>query len=145
MEIGKVIWSVFAFLGMAIVAVLLYDLLFAYDYTASSSAQGDGNDHMGAHTIEEINGVRKGALWVVADAIQSGASLYYYNYCYLPVIHETDRVDRTLGWTSPYQMVERDGSLIAGYDATPTNLYMYDTIDMSNLGAGLDTYTTGWR
>lgn len=122
MEIGKVIWSVFAFLGMAIVAVLLYDLLFAYDYTASSSAQGDGNDHLGTHAISETLGVQKGAIWALADGIQSGMSLYTYNYCYLPVIHETDEIDAQLSLTIRGQLVDSIGNTITNPDDTPVHL-----------------------
>lgn len=143
MEVGKVVLSVFAFLGMAIVAVLLYDLLFAYDYTASSSAQGDGNDHMGSHSVQEIRGSQKGALWVLADTIQENASFYVYNYCYLPIAHETDVLDQQMSLSSQYYMVDDEGNSIES-DATPTNLHYAELVNMPATSSSR-TWSTGWK
>lgn len=146
MDVAKVIGSVFLFIGLAILAVILYDLLFAYDYESSSSAQGDGNDHMGAHEVESTGKFdygQHGALWVLADGVQNASSFYYYNYCYLPAVHDTDELDSQLGLTSPYFMIGANGLKAPGdgYKDTPTDT-SEDIVDVPSDG---EWWSTDWQ
>lgn len=38
----------------------------------------------------------KGALWIATESVEVGISKYYYEYCYLPTIHSSDGVDKSI-------------------------------------------------
>lgn len=90
MEVSKVVLSVFLFLAMAIVATLLYFLLlYNPDSNQSEYADTKGNIR---------NPVQyKGVLWRMTDAVQDGFTMYAYNYCYFPAVHQNDYIDAELG------------------------------------------------
>lgn len=90
MEVSKVVLSVFLFLAMAIVATLLYFLLlYNPDSNQSEYADTKGNIR---------NPVQyKGVLWRMTDAVQDGFTMYAYNYCYFPAVHQNDYIDIELG------------------------------------------------
>lgn len=134
--IHKVIWLVFYTLAIAMLAAILYNVLFVYDYDrVNTEAPGDANVD-GVSGIGTIAGGKnagvldgKGALWVAADTIQNGCSYFFYQYAYLPMIHQNDEIDQQLGVQSDYFMMDETGAIIedsastvAGYKNTPTDL-----------------------
>lgn len=112
----------------------------------------------------------KGALWTAAEGVEVGISRYYYDYCYLPVIHNGDGVDLSIGGRfrgSSYNNTVFSGAGSATnynctkiYRQTGTNLSYNDTAadhvgdngsktDYIKFNAGSDSleafWSTGWR
>lgn len=101
MSVATVIKEVFFVLAMMILAVTLYNVLCSYP---------------------------DGALWVISNNIQAPIAQYYYEYCYLPNIHENDAVDSALGCHVLYSVTN-----------TPTNHTTTVAYPANNF------YTTGWK
>lgn len=105
MEISRVVVGVFFVLAMAILAAILYNLFFSYP---------------------------DGSLWHLTRSIQSPMSAYYYRYCYIPNIHQTDAIDESLGIDILYD-----------YESTPYDIENTDTVSCS--GSSYFLYSTGWE
>lgn len=104
MDVANVVKEVFFVMAMAILAVILYELFFVYP---------------------------DGSLWVMTERIQAPISAYYYRYCYIPNLHQSDGIDTALGMDVVYTL-----------ENTPYNLESVDTADYAGTGS---YYTTGWR
>jgi hypothetical protein len=80
----NVIKDAFLVLMFAIIAALAYVLFF-------------GMWNMNGDKVQGVDGYWKGALFYASDAVQTGISKYYYNYCYLPSYNVDAYVDDALG------------------------------------------------
>lgn len=139
--VQKAIWLVFYTLAIAMLAALLYNVLFIYDYDRVNTEMPGDADGVGTVAGGIWNG--KGALWVAADTIQNACSSYFYNYAYLPMIHQNDEIDQQLGVRSDYFMMDEDGMAIeddvesaVGYKNTPTDLSDTDVYEILSGGSG---------
>lgn len=139
--VQKAIWLVFYTLAIAMLAALLYNVLFIYDYDRVNTEMPGDSDGVGTVAGGIWNG--KGALWVAADTIQNACSSYFYNYAYLPMIHQNDEIDQQLGVRSDYFMMDEDGVAIeddvtsaVGYKNTPTDLSDTDVYEILSGGSG---------
>lgn len=139
--VQKAIWLVFYTLAVAMLAALLYNVLFVYDYDRVNTEVPGDTSGIGTISGGVLNG--KGALWVAADTIQNACSAHFYNYAYLPMIHQNDEIDQQLGIASDYYMMEADGTAIAddvdsavGYKNTPADLSDTDVYSVPSGGSG---------
>lgn len=150
MEVSKVVLSVFLFLAMAILATLLYFLLlYNPDSTQSEYADTKGNIR---------NPVQyKGVLWRMTDAVQDGFTMYAYNYCYFPAVHQNDYIDRALGLNAiqgnENVLLKESSNGIVNFEEvannTPMNLsrssnYRDDIVKVPESGDP-NWYSTGWQ
>lgn len=101
MDVAKVIYYVFLFLGIAVAASILYKVFFDYP---------------------------DGTLWWASRSIQVPMSAYYYRYCYIPEAHQSDSVDEALGGTSlGYEATPYNLGVYDGTDDITTFTYEYTT------------------
>lgn len=126
----KMLWLVFYTLGVAMLCALLYNVLFVYNYDVVNTEVTvyDGKVNTGVDKSRYMFG-SKGALWVAADNIQNACSWFFYEYAYLPMVHQNDEIDQQLGVDSDYYMMDGNGVAIpdavdtaGGYKNTPANI-----------------------
>lgn len=117
-----------------VVAMLLYMALFGtYDL--------DGNSIVGTKTGNITQTSEwKGALWYAAETIEHPISKYYFDYCYLPTLHETDYVDLALtSITDNTTDLSSDLFTVGNYQTTKADLS--DNTDKCKLTTD---YSTSW-
>lgn len=117
--------------------------------------------------VKQTNTWWKGALWTAAEGVEVGISKYYYDYCYLPVIHSSDGVDQSIGGQfrgAQYNQATLSAGAISynclnTYRQTGTDLSYVDTsadnvgtngaktdyIQFHTGGALEACWSTGWR
>ena len=144
--VQKAIWLVFYTLAIAMLAALLYNVLLVYDYDkVNTEVPGYVSEDGSRYRLTVAGGIMdgKGALWVAADTIQNACSSYFYNYAYLPMIHQNDEIDQQLCVQSDYFMMEADGTAIeddvtsaGGYKNTPTDLSNTNVYEVDSEGSG---------
>lgn len=120
------------------VAMILYMVFFG-------TTSFDGTSLVGTKTgnITQTSSWQ-GVLWYAAESIETPISRYYYEYCYLPNIHQSDYVDEALGG------IKNSAYYNGNIQQTRTDL-SYDAsnpcADFYNFGVsltGIPYYSTGW-
>lgn len=89
--------NVFLTLAGVMAALAFYVLFFG-----TQSFEGDTielPDAIGYDNTSIANTTWKGVLWYVAEYMEKPVAKYYYDYCYVPNIHQSDYVDEALGLT----------------------------------------------
>lgn len=120
------------------VAMILYLVFFG-------TTSLDGRSLVGTKTGNiEQRSEWQGVLWYMARVIETPISRYYYEYCYLPNIHQNDYVDEALGGT--YDTDYYDGDLQkTETDLTYSASYPYaDLYSFPTSSNGINHYSTGW-
>lgn len=137
---NKLVKDVFLVIIGVTVAMILYLVLFG-----TTSLNGSKNDLVGTKTgnIEQTQ-AWQGVIWYMAEAIETPLSRYYYQYCYLPNLHQGGGVDKALGGT--YNTAYFNGDI----QKTETDLKdsaLYPSGDLYNFSSsnGVYHYSTGWR
>lgn len=137
---NKLVKDVFVVIIAVTVAMILYLVLFG-----TTSLNGSKNDLVGTKTgnITQTQ-AWQGVLWYVAETVETPISRYYYQYCYLPNIHQNSGVDIALGgkYNTSYfngniQKTKSDLSDSALYPSA--DLYNFQDVN------GVYHYSTGWR
>ena len=128
--------NVFLVLMYTVMAVILYLVFFG-------TKSLNGNDLVGVQigTITQTQSW-KGLIWFMAGAVENSTARYYYEYCFLPNIHNDDYVDEALGG-QPSSSYFESGDL----QKTETNLSSASS-DLYNFPAensGIRHYSTGWK
>lgn len=145
----KTIGLVFYTIGVAMLMALLYNVLFVYDYDVVNTEVTvyDGKENTSSGSRYMLGS--KGALWVAADNIQSACSYFFYEYAYLPMVHQNDEIDQQLGVQSDYYMMDNIGdpipdsvtSVDTGYKNTPTDLEMENIFETGSGWYHEDNYS----
>lgn len=128
---NSLVKNAFLVLMGAVVATLLYFIFFGTtDLAGNSSMQVNEGSHVMTFAREW-----KGALFYMAEAVQTPTAKYYYDYCFNPSIHSTDYLDMSLGCTAQGQtsggsidLNQTDASLETEFISLPTS-----------------SYSTGWK
>lgn len=137
---NNLVKNVFLLIMSVTVAMILYMVFFG-------TVGFNGNSLVG----EKIGNIEQtsswnGVIWYMARAIETPISRYYYEYCYLPNIHQNDYVDEALGgiknsdyyYNGDIQETETDLSQSA------SNPYA-DLYDFHPSHNGIVHYSTGWK
>lgn len=135
-----IVKNVFLVIMGVTVAMFLYLALFGTNDLNGNSLVGTKTGNV------EQNTAWQGAIWYMARAIENPISRYYFQYCYLPNVHQNDYVDEALGgskYASYYngnlQHTETDLSN-DGTLGNPIDFYTFTS--NSN---GIYHYSTGWK
>ena len=126
--------NVFLVIMGVTVAVILYLVLFG-----TTSLRGESLVGKKVGNIDSVT-EWQGALWYMARAVENPISRYYYEYCYLPNIHQNDYVDQALGGTPNVSDIQKTET-----DLTRNYTKPYD--DLYNFPSEHDCiyhYSTGW-
>lgn len=131
----RMVKDVFLVIIGVTVAMILYLVLFGtYDL--------DGNSLVGTKTgnIEQTK-EWQGVIWYMARSIETPISRYYFEYCYIPSVHQNDYVDEVLGGTKYVSYY--DGNL--QHTKTDLSNNSKDFYNFTSGTNGIYHYTTGWR
>ena len=96
----SIVKDVFLMIMMVTIAALFYFILFGV-----STPDGTGWLYQGEETeMKEHDGVTgmatgpwQGVLYWMARSLENPIAYYYYNYCLVPNVHQTDYLDAELG------------------------------------------------
>lgn len=135
----KMVKDVFLFIMGVTVAMFLYLALFGtYDL--------DGNSLVGTKTGNVTQAQEwKGAIWYMARSIESPISRYYYQYCYLPNVHQNDYVDEDLGGIATSMFSGDIQKTTSDLSSNGTLSSPHDFYTFSSGTNGVYYYTTGWK
>lgn len=136
---NNLVKTVFLVIIAVTVAMILYMVFFG-------TVNFNGDSLVGTKTgnIEQTN-EWQGVLWFMARAVETPISRYYFEYCYLPNIHQNDYVDEALGGTvntSYYNGNIQTTKTDLKYDASNPCADLYE---FSDLVDGINHYSTGWK
>lgn len=131
---NKMIKNFFLLVLVVTIATLLYFIFFGWTTPQNISLNGQ----------VKAEGQWKGLIYYEAEAVERSIARYYYEYCYLPVMHRDDEVDSYLGLNIEYTGNNH-------YQDTPSNL---SSNDVHNINYNVTTaggmasgtyYDTGWK
>lgn len=88
---NKMVYTVFIVIMCVTIASILYLVLFG-----TRNLNGDSLVGTKTGNITQ-NSEWMGAIWYMAQAVETPIARHYYEYCYLPNIHANDYVDEVLG------------------------------------------------
>ena len=94
----------------------------------------------------KIRGTWKGALWYMAEALETPISRYYYEYTFLPNIHSNDYVDEALGGRPSWRYYRNSKLFASETDLSEDPFYRTeDTYNFSSVNPSIQFYSTGWQ
>lgn len=127
--------TVFTVIYGVVLAGVLYILLFG-----TSAFNGTELFTM------QIKGTWKGALWYMAEALETPISRYYYDYTFIPNIHNNDYVDEALGGRPSWKYYHNGKLYLTETDLSKDPFYnKEDTYRFDGVSSGISTFSTGWN
>ena len=136
---NKLVKTVFLVIMGVTVAMILYLVLFG-----TRSLNGDDLSNTKTGNIQQSE-EWEGVLWYMGKAMETPIARYYYEYCFLPNIHQNDYVDEALGGKANPDMY--DGTNIhktqsnIGNDTSDPYVDLYNFINKTD---GVTHYSSGW-
>ena len=129
----KFVKNVFLVLLYATIAFVLYYIFFGNYNRQGVEVDGRVNDYVVSSNDASVRW--KGVLFVAADNIQTSIAKYYYDYCYLPTVYDTEYIDAALGGS----VITYGGDMSKIKTKLDSNNSAYDD-------GGLSThYSEGWK
>ena len=110
--------EVFLLIMMTTLALVLYWVFFGQDSTG-----------------------HKGVLYWLCYNLEAPIAQYYYNYCYLPNVHNSDYIDLELGVKMYHNKTHYSQITMADYNSTALELPM-DDVNVYNYPS--NHYSAGW-
>lgn len=131
---NSMVKNVFLVILGVTVAVILYLVLFG-----TTSLKGESLVGKSVGNVESV-AEWEGALWHLARAVETPIARYYYEYCYLPNIHQNDYVDQALGGSPKVGDIQKTETDLTRNFTKPYD----DTHDFQDEYEGVYHYSTGW-